>query len=155
MLDTKNIPEIEHATTKLAPALFICHVRKGYAISTGIGRSRYDARKRATARAMAQPSCNGIVERWATSALVRRRGAFVTAREARTAFEVWCEAESVEPLTATAFGKQMTTAGYRRDKIGGEIRYSDTALMPASAPARVAVSNAPGVLGKMVTVGAR
>jgi hypothetical protein len=52
---------------------------------------------------------------------VKRRGSFVAAKEARTAFESWCATHDAEPLNATAFGKAMTALGYERAKVGGVI----------------------------------
>jgi len=62
-----------------------------------------------------------LAARWASDALVKRRGSFVAAKEARTAFESWCATHDAEPLNATAFGKAMTALGYERAKVGGVI----------------------------------
>jgi len=95
-----------------------------------------------------------LVKRWASDALVKRRGSFVTAREARTAFEAWCATEGVATLNPTALGKAMTALGYERNKVGGGNRYDGVALVPSQpVPLRLAVSNAPSVLGRMATVG--
>jgi hypothetical protein len=104
-------------------------------------------------------TCEDLVMRWASSALVRRRGAYLPAKEARASFEAWCASENAEPLNPTAFGKAMRAAGYKGCKIGGSMRYESVALTAARpAPLRVAVDNtmaAPTgrVLGRMVTVG--
>ena len=99
-------------------------------------------------------AADDVVARWAAAALVKRRGSFVTAKEARAAFEAWCATEGVATLNATALGKQMTALGYERNKVGGAIRYEGVALVPTQPmPLRLAVSNAPSVLGRMATVG--
>jgi hypothetical protein len=109
--------------------------------------------------APAGDTCEDLVMRWASSALVRRRGAYLPAKEARASFEAWCASENAEPLNPTAFGKAMRAAGYKGCKIGGSMRYEGVALTAARpAPLRVAVDNtmaAPTgrVLGRMVTVG--
>ena len=102
----------------------------------------------------ATESDDAFVARWANDALVTRRGSFVTARGARTGFEAWCATNDAEPLNATAFGKAMTALGYERNKVGGAIRYDGIALVPVQpTPLRLAVNNAPGVLGRIATVG--
>lgn len=98
-----------------------------------------------------------LVARWASATLVKRRGAFVPAAEARASFEAWCVAEDAEALNATALGKAMTVLGYERRKVGGVMRYEGVALTAARPGAlRVAVDNTPvrRTLGRMVTVGA-
>ena len=101
-----------------------------------------------------EPAADDVVARWAAAALVKRRGSFVTAKEARAAFEAWCATEGVATLNATALGKQMTALGYERNKVGRAIRYEGVALVPTQPmPLRLAVSNAPSVLGRMATVG--
>ena len=98
------------------------------------------------------PGEDDLVPRWASDALVKRRGSFVTAREARAGFEAWCATHDVEPLNATAFGKAMTALGYERNKVGGAIRYDGVALVPTQpVPLRLAVNNS--ALGRMTTVG--
>jgi hypothetical protein len=96
-----------------------------------------------------------LVARWAAASLVKRRGAFVLAAEARASYEAWCAVDGAEPLNATAFGKAMTELGYGRDKVGGRMRYECVALTAAKPALRLAVDNAPDrrVLGRMVTVG--
>jgi hypothetical protein len=100
-----------------------------------------------------------LLARWASTALVRRRGAYLPAREARASFEAWCAAEDADPLNPTAFGKAMRAAGHKGCKIGGSMRYEGIALTAARpAPLRVAVDNTTAtpkgrVLGRMVTVG--
>lgn len=99
-----------------------------------------------------------LVARWASAALVKRRGAFLPAAEARAAFEAWCATDGAEPLNATAFGKAMTALGYQRGKKGGAMRYEGVALTAArAAPLRLAIDNAlpSRALGRMATVGAR
>ncbi len=89
------------------------------------------------------PYAEDLVARWASSALVKRRGSFVPAREARAAFEAWCGTENAEPLNRTAFGRAMTALGYQRVKRGGTIRYKGVALTATqSAPLRLAVDYA-------------
>lgn len=97
-----------------------------------------------------------LVARWATKALVKRRGSFVRAVEARDAFKAWCAGAGVEPLNPTAFGKAMRAAGFVGRKVGGGMRYEGIALTGARlAPLRLAIDNAPKArtLGRMVTVG--
>lgn len=98
-----------------------------------------------------------LVGRWAGTALVRRRGAYVRAAEARTAFETWCASDGAEPLNPTAFGKAMRALGYDGRKVGGAMRYEGVALTATRAgPLRLAVDNAlpdRRALGKMATVG--
>jgi len=108
--------------------------------------------------AVSEPADVGedLVARWAATALVKRRGSYVLAKDARASFEAWCATENAEPMNATAFGKAMGEAGYAGRKVGGMRRYEGVALTAARpAPLRVVVDNAPTgkVLGKMVTVG--
>jgi len=102
-------------------------------------------------------AADGVVERWAAEALVRRRGSALPAAEARSSFEAWCMTEGLEPMNPTAFGRAMTAAGHRREKVGGVMRYLDLALAaPAIRPQlRVAVDNGPArrVLGRMARGG--
>ena len=98
-----------------------------------------------------------IVARWASATLVKRRGSFVPASEARAAFEGWCAAEGADAHNATAFGKAMTALGYERRKVGGVMRYEGVALTAARPAAlRIAVDNTPvrRTPGRIATVGA-
>lgn len=81
------------------------------------------------------------VARWASSALVKRRGAYVRAGEAREAFNAWCTTEGKKPPNRTAFGKAMRAAGFGGRKIGGVQRYEGIALVSAKRALRVVVSN--------------
>jgi hypothetical protein len=45
----------------------------------------------------AKPAGEDLVRRWASGAITRRRGAFVPAKEARSAFEAWCAVERIKP----------------------------------------------------------
>lgn len=65
------------------------------------------------------------VEQWAARALVPRRGSFVPAAEVRAAYEAHCGAFGLRPLSANAFGRAMTRAGYRREKVGGIVRFEN------------------------------
>jgi hypothetical protein len=69
-----------------------------------------------------------LVERWATDALARRKGGLVAAKDLRAIFEAWCAERELEPIKQTAFGLAMTRLGYKRKKIGGEMRYEGIAL---------------------------
>jgi hypothetical protein len=110
-----------------------------------------------TAPAPAGDAGEDLVARWAATALVKRRGAYVRAAEARGAFEAWCSTEGAEPPNPTAFGKAMRAAGFDGRKVGGAMRYEGVALTVARpAPLRVVVDNplpSNRALGKMVTVG--
>lgn len=107
--------------------------------------------------AIEQDAGDDLVARWASSALVKRRGTFVPAAEARAAFETWCATEGAEPLNPTALGKAMTALGYERRKVGGAMRYEGIALTATRpTPLRLAVINpvpASRALGRMATVG--
>lgn len=94
------------------------------------------------------------VERWAAVSLVKRRGAYVPAKDARASFQAWCATEGAEAMNATAFGRAMRAAGFEGRKVGGVMRYEGVAFTAArSAPLRVAVDNTAvpnrRVLGRM------
>jgi hypothetical protein len=72
-----------------------------------------------------------IVERWANEAVVRRRGAHVSAKDLRAIFEAWCAERDLEPVKPTPFGRAMTRLDYKRSKIGGAMRYEGIALRGA------------------------
>ena len=74
------------------------------------------------------------VDQWAAGALVYRRGAYLPAAEVRAAYERHCESITFEVLTANAFGRAMTRAGYRRGKVGGVMRYENIAFAVQSRP---------------------
>lgn len=77
---------------------------------------------------------DGQVEQWAARALVPRRGSFVPAAEVRAAYEAHCGAFDLRPLSANAFGRAMTRAGYRREKVGGVIRYENIGFSAQRKP---------------------
>ena len=98
-----------------------------------------------------------LVKRWASTAVLKRRGVFVPAAEVRASFEAFCATEDAEPLNATAFGIAMRELGYPSKRRGGRMIYEGIAL--AAPKLRLAIDNetAPKgrALGRMVTVGAR
>jgi hypothetical protein len=80
------------------------------------------------------PEVESLVAQWATAGVVRRKGSFTPASDARSDFDAWCRANGHEMLTATAFGKEMTRLGFARRKVGGGQRYLDIALSAKGKP---------------------
>lgn len=88
------------------------------------------------------PEVDSLVAQWGKQALVRRKGSFTPAGDVRNDFEAWCRLNGHEPINPTAFGKQMTSLGFERKKVGGNLRYTDIALRPKAAPSlRIVAAN--------------
>mgnify|MGYP003375273512 CR=1 FL=1 len=78
------------------------------------------------------------VQRFVLERIRPVQGERVSGSELFAAYESWCEAQGLEPLSSALFGRVVP---WRKERIGGRVWYLD-AVLPASAGAiRVAVDN--------------
>jgi hypothetical protein len=78
------------------------------------------------------PQQGSVVTEWASACIKPAKGSYVTAADIRSSFEAWCRVRKVEPLSITAFGREMTRLKFEREKKGGMQRYGDIALLAAT-----------------------
>lgn len=76
------------------------------------------------------PEHDSLVAQWAKSALVKRKGSFVPAKEMYLNFLAWCRVHGHPEPTQTAFGKLMRGIEIDARKQAGQQRYVDVALIP-------------------------